>query len=90
MRATSAFTRCVAPSAHNSEVLYRVLAESDAGVASSPLALDPGVFAVYENWGYYVNDNQVDSVLPVYHVLVPGVDPTDPQVELISDVEVSR
>jgi hypothetical protein len=64
--------------AHNSEVLFRISATSEAGRAEYPVPIDPGVPAPHETWGYYVNDNQVESALPVYHVLLPGVDPTDP------------
>lgn len=66
------------PVDHNSEVLYRLAVEGDTGQVSSPFSLT-GVFEPQEIWGYYVNDNQPDSALPVYHVLISGVDPSDPK-----------
>jgi hypothetical protein len=63
---------------HDTQVIYRIFAESSSGRSASPLAIRPGFFGPEEAWGFYVNDNQPESVLPVYHVLYPGADPANP------------
>ena len=81
------------PFDHNSKIYYYFEVETVGGwralspVPLSPGGLDGGRFVDErldgEFWGYYVNDNQPESVLPVYHLLIPGVTPAsveaDPQ-----------
>ncbi len=58
----------VPPQAHDSQVTFRVVASSSTtGVREFPAFNDPtGVY------GYYVNDEQPDSNLPVYSLMFPG------------------
>ncbi len=73
---------------HDTVVLYRFVARTtgpDAAVGVSPLTREsradpwsPEAQHPEEVWGYYVNDDQPDSPLPVWHVLFDGVDPSDP------------
>jgi hypothetical protein len=61
----------VPPQAHNAIVLFTIRAEDDAGAAGvSPVEKDPtGAH------GFYVNDLQPESKLPVYHLLVTHTSP---------------
>ncbi|MCZ6794106.1 MAG: lamin tail domain-containing protein [Planctomycetota bacterium] len=52
---------------HNTPVTFRIEASSPGATRLSPARSDPSEFH-----GYYVNDNQPDSELPVYTLLVPG------------------
>jgi len=52
---------------HHTAVRLRLFASSAAGAERvSPPVHDPSI-----DWGYYVSDDQPDSPLPVYHLLVP-------------------
>ncbi len=67
------------PYPHDTAVLYRVAARTvDGGEAVAPLTPRPRQLVNGDLWGYYVYDDAPDSVLPIYHVLVPGVDPSRP------------
>jgi hypothetical protein len=60
----------VPPQPHNSAVTFRIEATSAAGTRSFPPRTDPvGVL------GYYVNDNQPESSLPVMTLILPTSDP---------------
>lgn len=63
---------------HNTQVRYRIFVE-EQGVETviSPRPLDRDFVRRSEVWGYYVNDDQPSSPLPVYHVLIDGVDGSD-------------
>jgi hypothetical protein len=70
----------VPPFPHDSVVLFRINARSaDGQVGSSPHVRDDGEIKPNEYWGFYVNDNQPSSELPVYHVVLPEVNATIPQ-----------
>ena len=65
---------------HNAQVHYIVTAEFADGVRQvSPLALEPASRLESEYWGYYVYDDPPGSVLPIYHFLIPGVNPVIPE-----------
>ncbi|MCZ6792360.1 MAG: lamin tail domain-containing protein, partial [Planctomycetota bacterium] len=66
---------------HNAQVHYIVTAEASGGGPSrvSPLAVEAESRLPSEFWGYYVYSDPPDSVLPVYHLLIPGVDPSNPE-----------
>ncbi len=55
---------------HNTVVTFKIEASSAQGSRASPLRSDPG-----ELHGYYVNDNQPDSNIPVYTLLLPTTNP---------------
>ncbi|MCZ6794107.1 MAG: lamin tail domain-containing protein [Planctomycetota bacterium] len=57
----------IPPQPHNTAVIFKIEATSPAGSRLSPPRTDPA-----EVHGYYVNDNQPDSKLPIYHLLVRG------------------
>ncbi|MBN1441930.1 MAG: CotH kinase family protein, partial [Planctomycetes bacterium] len=62
-----------------SRVYFRIFAATDDGrTAISPTPLDTERRDLGESWGFYVNDLQPESVLPVYHLLIPRVDPSIP------------
>ncbi|MBN1442561.1 MAG: CotH kinase family protein, partial [Planctomycetes bacterium] len=64
------FGAAIAPRPHNTPVTFRVEASSPAGSRLFPPASDPtGVY------GYYVNDDQPESGLPVYTLVVPSTNP---------------
>jgi len=64
---------------HDTVVLYRITARTSGGVETvAPHTLHAGAARKEDFWGFYVNDEQPESVLPVWHALIPGVDSTDP------------
>ncbi len=67
------------PFPHNSRVHFRIQATLGAETAEHPRPLHPGFPLPQERDGYYVNDLQVESPLPVYQVLVDGLDGADPE-----------
>lgn len=68
------------PLPHNAQVHFRLIATTEeGGLSVYPSPLDPGLLRTEEYHGYYVNDERPETPLPVYHVLVPGVDPTNPE-----------
>jgi hypothetical protein len=63
---------------HNSQVRFRIHVEESGVVRTvSPLPLDPDVFRSREVWGYYVTDEQPESSLPAFDILIDGADGTD-------------
>jgi hypothetical protein len=61
--------------AHDTAVRFHIVASSATSERSSPPPHDPA-----GSHGYYVNNDQPDSVLPVYHLLLPpelGANPRD-------------
>ena len=56
--------------AHGTAVTFKIEATSANGTRTTPLRTDPGKFL-----GYYVNDYQPDSNLPVYTLILPTNDP---------------
>ena len=63
---------------HNSQIRFRILVqENGKTVAISPRPMDDDVERSHEVWGYYVNDNQPSSDLPIFQVLIDGVDGSD-------------
>jgi hypothetical protein len=65
---------------HNTPVVFRITARTaDGRVGVTPRTADLALLQRKELWGYYVNDNQVDSVLPVYQILLPEADATVPR-----------
>lgn len=52
---------------HNTPVTFQIHVFSDEGDRVFPLRTDPQQF-----YGYYVNDNQPDSKLPVYTLILPS------------------
>ena len=68
------------PFAHNSEVYYRVVARAaDGSFGAGPRSNNGSRMNKRELHGFYVNNEQPDTTLPVYHILVPGVNPTNPR-----------
>lgn len=70
----------IPPQPHGAQIVYRVLVEDADGeewIFPRPLHLTQSL--PHEYWGYYVYDALPDSDLPIYHVLIRGVDPEDPQ-----------
>ena len=65
------------PFPHNTQLHYRILAVQDGILAQSPLPGSRGAALPQDVWGYYVEENPSDSPLPVYHILLDGVDPSD-------------
>jgi CotH protein/lamin tail-like protein len=65
---------------HNSRVLFRVRATLDGRTAESPIPQTAGSPLPEEWWGFYVNDNQPASVLPIYQMLIDGMEGADPHV----------
>jgi hypothetical protein len=55
---------------HDTAVTFTIEAVSAAGSRTTPLRSDPMV-----RHGYYVNDNQPFSQLPIFHFLVPSTTP---------------
>ena len=64
------FTAVLPPQPHDTAVSYWIEATSAGGTRRSPLETDP-----QERHGYYVNNNQPPSPLPVFHFLVPASNP---------------
>ena len=65
---------------HDTVVLYRFIATAaDGSSGISPLTVNDSRPERSDYWGYYVDDEQPESDLPVYHVIVPGVDPDNPR-----------
>jgi hypothetical protein len=58
------------PQPHGTAVTFRILARSSSAERLFPSRSDPK--PVY---GFYVNDNQPDSDLPVYHLILPSANP---------------
>jgi hypothetical protein len=59
---------------HNHQVRFRILVEEGGVVRHiSPRPIDDSNVLEHEVRGYYVNDNQPDSILPVQHILIDGV-----------------
>jgi hypothetical protein len=65
------------PQAHNTQLRYRIEARAGGGKVLSPRPFQPSMPSAEEVWGYYVNDLQVESDLPVYHILLNGIDGGD-------------
>jgi CotH protein/lamin tail-like protein/thrombospondin type 3 repeat protein len=61
----------VPPQPHNTAVTFRIEAISDHGNRMSPSPTD-----TQQRHGYYVNDNQPDSPLPIYTLLLNTANPT--------------
>lgn len=65
---------------HNAQVRYFITATTEGGAAAiSPHVVVPGVIDPGEGWGFFVNGDQPSSNLKVYHLLIPDLDPTDPE-----------
>ncbi|MEM7234465.1 MAG: CotH kinase family protein, partial [Planctomycetota bacterium] len=70
------FTCAVPPQSHNAQVHFTITAETESGDRLEfPRPVDVDGRLPQEVWGYYVNDDQPESSLPVYHLLVPGANP---------------
>lgn len=65
------------PFAHNTQVRFRVQAMAGKAKVTSPSLLDPATPRSDEVWGFYVNDLDGESELPVFHVLIDGIDGAD-------------
>ncbi len=61
-----------------STVFYRFAARSESGVVGYSPRASAEVPSDDDWWAFHVSDDQPDSPLPVYHLLLPGLDPTDP------------
>jgi hypothetical protein len=66
------------PFPHDTQVTFRIRATAGGKVAEYPVPLDQGTWRRFELAGYYVNDLQSDSPLPIYHILLDGLASTDP------------
>ena len=65
---------------HNTEVYYRVVARAaDGSVGAGPRSHSGTRMVKRELHGFYVNDEQPDTSLPVYHILIPGVNAANPR-----------
>ncbi len=69
----------IPPFPHNRRVHFRIRATSSGETAEHPRPLHPDYPLPREVDGYYVNDLQVESPLPVYQVLIDGVEGADPE-----------
>ena len=68
----------LAAAPHNSQVRYRIHVEEAGEIrAISPRLLDADVYRSQEVWGYYVTDEQPESDLPAFDILIDNVDGTD-------------
>lgn len=69
------------PFPHNTQVRFRVRAEVGARSVESPESRHPGSPLAAEVWGYYVNQFQPSSNVPIYQLIFPEVEGAD-----ISDI----
>lgn len=64
---------------HNTEVYYRVFARAaDGSIAAGPRSNNGTRMVKRDLRGFYVNDEQPDTTLPIYHILIPGVNSANP------------
>ena len=65
---------------HNTEVYYRVFARAvDGSIGAGPRSNNGMRMVKRDLRGFYVNDEQPDTGLRVYNILIPGVNPTNPR-----------
>ena len=65
---------------HNTEVYYRVFARAvDGSIGAGPRSNNGLRMVKRDLRGFYVNDEQPDTVLPVYNILIPGVNAVNPR-----------
>ena len=67
----------IPPFPHDAKVRYRIVATRGAVAAGYPRSIEPGTWLLKELAGYYVNDNQPDAQLPVYHILLDNLSSPD-------------
>lgn len=68
----------IPPFSHNTQVRFRMVAVDSAGRRGEfPRLFNPDLPRRRELWGYYINDLQPASGLPIYHLLLDGVNGND-------------